>query len=238
MKGPSIQRTTALSAALHLTFFIVAAVILRQSNSFMMPSPYVVNLVSSAGLSKDRAADSASPKIIREANVAEPAKQLDETKTRAVEPKKQQESPAKDTKADQKQIEDRLAELKAKKKVKEIVGLRSKILSIRGSEGKSSQTNIAQSRGGPSSQASLFDSYYGKITQQIWQEWVYPDTGDKNLEAIIAVKIAKDGSVTVQRIEKGSGNTLFDRSALRAISKASPVSPPPYEMEIGMRFYP
>ena len=203
-----------------------------------MPSPYVVDLVSSAGLSKGRSTDSASPRIIREANVAEPARQRDETKTRAVEPKKQQDFPAKDTKADQKQIEDRLAELKAKKKVKDIVGLRSKILSIRGSEGKSSQTNTAQSRGGPSSQGTLFDSYYGKITQQIWQEWVYPDTGDKNLEAIIAVKIAKDGSVTVQKIEKGSGNTLFDRSALRAISKASPVSPPPYEMEIGMRFYP
>jgi len=40
------------------------------------------------------------------------------------------------------------------------------------------------------------------------------------------------------RIEKPSGNVLFDRSALRAIAKASPVTPPPYEMEIGVRFYP
>jgi len=238
MKGPSIQKTTALSAVLHLTFFIVTAVILRQSSSIIMPSPYVVNLVSSAGLSKERATDGASPRVIREASVAEPAKQRDKTEARAVEPKTQQGSPAKDIKADQKQIEDRLAELKAKKKVKDIVGLRSKMLSIRGSEGKTPQANTAQSRGGPSSQGTLFDSYYGKITQQIWQEWVYPDTGDKNLEAIIAVKIAKDGSVTVQGIEKRSGNPLFDRSALRAISKASPVSPPPYEMEIGMRFYP
>ena len=52
------------------------------------------------------------------------------------------------------------------------------------------------------------------------------------------MKIAKDGTLSVQGVEKKSGNTLFDRSALRAIAKASPVAPPPYEMEIGMRFFP
>jgi colicin import membrane protein len=238
MKGPSIQKTTALSATLHLTFFILAAVILKQSNSIIIPSPYVVSLVSPAGPSKERATDSAAASVRTEAKVAEPAGHRDETGTRALEPIKHQDSSAKDAKADQKQIEDRLSELKAKKKVKDIVGLRSKMLSIQGSESKALQAHTAQNTGGPSSQGTLFDSYYAKITQQIWQEWVYPDTGDKNLEAVIAVKIAKDGSVTIRGIEKGSGNTLFDRSALRAISKASPVSPPPYEMELGMRFYP
>jgi len=238
MRGPSIQKTTALSAALHLTFFIVAAVILKQSNSIIIPSPYVVSLVSPAGPAREHAADSSVSKVTTEAKVAEPAKRRDETETRAVEPKKKQDSPAKDSKADQKQIEDRLSELMAKKKVKDIVGLRSKLLSIRGSEGKIPRADAAQNTGGALSHGTLFDSYYAKVTQQIWQEWVYPDTGDKNLETVIAVKIAKDGSVTVRGIEKKSGNTLFDRSALRAIAKASPVSPPPYEMEIGMRFYP
>ena len=238
MKGPSIQKTTALSAALHLTFFIVAAVILKQSNSFIIPSPYVVTLVSPAGLSRERATVGSATRVTTETKAAEPAKRLDKAETRAVEPKKQEDSSVKDTKDEQKRIEDRLSELKAKKKVKDIVSLRSKMLSIRGSEGNTLHANAAQNTGGQSSHGTLFDSYYAKITQQIWQEWVYPDTGDKNLEAVIAVKIAKDGSVTVLGIEKGSGNTLFDRSALRAISKASPVSPPPYAMEIGMRFYP
>jgi outer membrane biosynthesis protein TonB len=31
---------------------------------------------------------------------------------------------------------------------------------------------------------------------------------------------------------------LFDSSALKAISKASPLPPPHEEMEIGVRFYP
>ncbi|MDP2753115.1 MAG: energy transducer TonB, partial [Nitrospirota bacterium] len=60
----------------------------------------------------------------------------------------------------------------------------------------------------------------------------------KDLEAIISIKIKRDGAITAQRIEKSSGNTLFDRSAIKALAKASPLSPPPYEMEIGVRFYP
>ena len=53
-----------------------------------------------------------------------------------------------------------------------------------------------------------------------------------------AIKILKDGTTIVQNIEKSSGNSLFDRSALKALAKASPLPPPPYEMEIGVRFYP
>jgi TonB family protein len=62
--------------------------------------------------------------------------------------------------------------------------------------------------------------------------------GRKEIEAIVSVKILKDGTARVQRIEKSSGNALFDRSALKALAKASPLPPPPYEMEIGVRFYP
>jgi colicin import membrane protein len=80
--------------------------------------------------------------------------------------------------------------------------------------------------------------YYTKITKEIWQQWVFPETGDKNLEAIISIRIMRDGAVLISRVEKSSGNSLFDKSAVRAISKASPVTPPPREMEIGVRFYP
>jgi colicin import membrane protein len=82
------------------------------------------------------------------------------------------------------------------------------------------------------------DAYYAKVAQDIWQNFAFPKTENKNLEAIISIKILRDGSLHVNRIEKSSGNSLFDRSALRAIAKASPVTPPPYEMEIGVRFYP
>jgi colicin import membrane protein len=224
MRGPSLQKSTALSAALHFTFFIVAALMLKQSASIVIPSPYVVNLVGQVNSPQERSATGTAAGSTSVTSMAGPSRQ--------------EHAPEKDDKSDRTRVEDRLSELKAKKKLKDIVALRSKVLEIKGTEGKAQRLNAAQKSGGGPSQGSLFDSYYAKITGQIWQEWVYPDMGDKNLETIIAVKIAKDGSVTVQRIEKGSGNALFDRSAVRAIAKASPVAPPPYEMEIGMRFYP
>lgn len=81
------------------------------------------------------------------------------------------------------------------------------------------------------------DSYYALVTQQIWSEWIYPDFDASGLEVVISIKIDKQGRVISQKIEKSSGNTLFDRSAAKAISKASPLPPPAVEMEIGVRFY-
>ena len=80
------------------------------------------------------------------------------------------------------------------------------------------------------------DPYYSLITEKIWSQWVYPDF-DTDLEVIIAIRIDKDGKIVSQEIEKTSGNRLFDRSALKAISKAGPLPPPPAEMEIGIRFH-
>jgi colicin import membrane protein len=223
MKGPSLQATTALSAALHLTFFLVAALILRHSRNVTMPSPYEVSLVGPLSSSQGAATEEIPEQ-------AEPA-------TRIVESIRQVEKPLKDTKTDLKRLEDRMAEIASKKKVERMVRLRS-IVSINNNDSRGTQKTAAQGKGGRQSQGTLFDSYYGKITSQIRQEWLYPDTEEKNLEAIIAVTIARDGTVSVQKIEKSSGNALFDRSAMRALAKASPVAPPPYEMEIGMRFYP
>ena len=46
MRGPSLQKTALLSFGLHLIVFIVAVLIFKQSSHFIMPSPYMVNLVS------------------------------------------------------------------------------------------------------------------------------------------------------------------------------------------------
>jgi len=223
MRGPSLQRTTFLSIALHLTFFLIAAIILRHSRNVIMPSPYEVSLVGPTSSSQGAATEEIPEK-------GQPV-------TSIVESIRQPEKPRKDTNADLKRIEDRMAELASKKKIERMVRLRS-IVSIKSNVSKGTQKTAVQGKGSGQSQGTLFDSYYGKITSQIRQEWVYPDTGEKNLEAVIAVLISKDGTVSVQRIEKSSGNALFDRSAMRALAKASPVAPPPYEMEIGMRFYP
>lgn len=81
------------------------------------------------------------------------------------------------------------------------------------------------------------DSYYAKVTEKIWREWIYPDFETAGLEVIISIKIDRTGKVVSYEVEESSGNIPFDRSAINAISKASPLPMPMVELEIGVRFY-
>ncbi len=231
MREPSIQRTAALSFAVHLVAFLIVVLVMRQSSQIIMPSPYIVQLVNPGAVNGfDRDERTESPRETQAA--AQPA----ET------PKKNmKEESAKDKMVRQKLLEDKIAVLAAKDaakkkiaKLEKIVSLR-KVISLKAGSVKKTKTNAqatGQGKGMP------FDEYYSKITKEIWQEWVYPDIGRKDIEAVIAVKILKDGTAIVQRVEKSSGNSLFDKSAIKALAKASPLSPPPDEIELGVRFYP
>lgn len=225
MRGPHLQKTsilsfTILSFALHLTIFVMTLIILKHSNQVIMPSPYTVSLVNpeaSTGVDTGKQED-----VAREAP---------ESAAPSVAPAKSKKESAKE----KEMVESKLEALKAKKKIEKIVRLRSMIdLRARGEKRVSSAkaTSLPQGQGGGPA------DYYSRITKEIWQQWVYPDTGKKDIEAIISVKILRDGTAIVQKVEKSSGNALFDRSAIRALAKASPLPPPPQEMEIGVRFYP
>jgi colicin import membrane protein len=88
--------------------------------------------------------------------------------------------------------------------------------------------------------------YYNLIWQRIRSAWVLPEGalgGRKDLETIIAIRIAKDGRIEDIQFEKKSGNPQLDESALRAIKKANPLPPlpPGFEEEkfdVGVRFTP
>jgi TonB family protein len=223
MREPSLQKTTALSFALHISVLLIALVLLRQSNQFTMPSPYVVSLVSPEVLKVKDTESRESP---------ETSKTLRDTSVTEDIPKQDME---KRNKKEEEKAEERIDAIEAKKKVERLVKLRS-VISLKASgygRKDSSETTLAHTGEG-----SLFDEYYTKIRREIWQQWAFPDTGQKDLEAIISIKIMKDGTISIQRIEKSSGNPFFDKSAIKAISKASPLPPPPYEMEIGVKFYP
>ena len=228
MRGPSIQKTAAVSALLHLTILVLSVVLINYTKNVVMPSQYTVSLVSS---SKGRSSGESVHKV-------------EELKSTAVEkaksPEESKEVPKVAKKADEKRLDEKMSVLEALAKVKRIREIRKKMaaISVRGSGAKSGTRPSEQQGATGGSKGTLFDSYYAKITEEIRQEWVYPDMGKKQLEAVVSVLIRKDGAITVQGIEKSSGDLLFDRSALKAVTKASPVSPPPYEMEIGIRFYP
>jgi len=228
MKEPSLQKITALSLALHISFLCIALLLLRQSNKHVMPSPYVVTLVSPAAL-KGKTMD------IRESKgLSKPLKDTSVVEAVPKQDMKKDDFKKRDKKME-KIVEERIAAIAAKKKVERLVKLRSEI-SLKASSDTGKGTSGLSSVQGE--KGSLFDEYYGKISEEIHQQWNWPTAGQKDLEATISIKIIKDGTIFIQKVEKSSGNPFFDKSAIRALTKASPLSAPPYEMEIGVRFYP
>jgi len=242
MRGPSLQRTAVLSFALHISVFFLAVLTFRQSNHMVMPDAYTVNLVS--------------PNVLPRIEKAENTSSVQKTETiQKKEPAPASEIPRKNIKEntgedakERESVEKKISLLAAKKKVESKFSSR-KVISLKAGGEKSmpvSKGNLA--KGGPLNDvsssvtkgASSSGDYYSKVVDEIRQQWVWVsrDSGRRNIEAIVSIKILKDGTAVVQKVEKSSGNTLFDKSALRALAKASPLPPPPYEIEIGVRFYP
>ena len=226
---------------------------LKRTSHFLMPSPYVVDLVGTESVSvpgppkvlervpaqEKKPSETSLPPQRKEPRVLERApahvKKPSESSSASQrkEPKEIKRAENLDKRNEQ-YFSDVIAAIEAKKKIERIAKLRE-VITLRGSgEGKAQA-----SQGSPAKrEGSVMDAYYAQITREIWQHWVFPDTGVKNIETVVSMRIFKDGSVQVQGIEKSSGNPLFDRSALKAVVKASPLTPPPHEMEIGVRFYP
>jgi len=227
MRGPSLQKTALISFTLHLIAFLIAFLMFRQTNHMLMPPPMSVSLVSSDIM----------PENSKENNIA--ASEESE-KPAAPQPKETTRKNMKEVARQKEMVEKKIAALEAlaaKKKIEKIVRLRSTISLKAGSKKQTVSSTHAPATS--SSQASASDAYYSKITDRIWDQWSCPPSiCQKNLKAIVWIRILKDGTALVQKIEKSSGNSSFDKLALRAIAKASPLPPPPNEMEIGVNFYP
>jgi colicin import membrane protein len=242
MRGPSLQRTAALSFALHITVLFLAVLTFRQSNHMVMPDAYTVNLVSPNVLPRIEKAE--NPATVRK---TEPLQKKEPAPASKMPRRNIKENTREDTK-ERESVEDKISLLAAKKRVEKQFGSR-KVISLKaGGEKLMPASKVNLSKGGPvkavsspgTKGGSSSDDYYSKVVDEIRQQWVWAsrDSGRRNIEAIVSIKILKDGTAVVQKVEKSSGNTLFDKSALRALAKASPLTPPPSEIEIGVRFYP
>ena len=91
---------------------------------------------------------------------------------------------------------------------------------------------------------SQTDEYIGAVWSKVKQNWTIPQSllPEKNITAIIDVRISRTGALEYAGIEKRSGNGYFDDSALRAVKKSSPFPPLPSwvrdrSIEIGIRFH-
>ena len=89
-----------------------------------------------------------------------------------------------------------------------------------------------------------FQLYHAQIEERIMNNWILPTFLLKKqlaLEAIVIIRIRRDGHVTKIKFEKRSGNPIFDRSVEKAIKNSDPLFPLPKDYtqpyyEVGFRF--
>jgi len=89
--------------------------------------------------------------------------------------------------------------------------------------------------------------YFRRLEESVRSSWILPESlvrDAANLVVELRIVIEKDGRVSGERIERGSGNPYFDDSVRRAIRKASPLPVPPEQLrggedhyEVGFRFH-
>lgn len=114
---------------------------------------------------------------------------------------------------------------------------------VNANPGPQPQAPPSQSASNAVSSAQM-NAYYALIWSRIKSQWALPRgiLQSDNLEAIIDVKILRDGTVSRLDIEKSSGNRYFDQSAVKAVRKASPFPALPAwiqdtSAEFGIKFH-
>ena len=88
--------------------------------------------------------------------------------------------------------------------------------------------------------------YQAEIQYQIQKNWAFSQqlAGDNTqLEAILAIKVLRNGEIEDIWFDKKSGNTYLDESAYKAVVKSNPLPPLPKDYmypfyKIGLRFGP
>jgi len=89
--------------------------------------------------------------------------------------------------------------------------------------------------------------YFRRLEESVRSSWILPEALVRDpgkLVVELRIVIEKNGRVSEERIERGSGNPYFDESVRRAIRKASPLPVPPEQLrggedhyEVGFRFH-
>lgn len=232
MKPPTIYGSFTVSVVFHLTFLLVAVILIQHTGVTKTAVPYIVSLVDDI----PAAGPARGPAKTSETKASPPAKaEAPRAPEKAAVPKEHKAKP--DPKArqeDDRRMRERIEALQAKKKIEKMTALRKVIDVDRAKAGVERTPSPSAGHGGTTGGAD----YYSLIVSKIRQQWVFPETIGKDLEAVVSIRIARDGRVTVEKMEKSSNNALFDRSVLRAIAMASPLPPPAREMEMGVRFKP
>jgi len=107
-----------------------------------------------------------------------------------------------------------------------------------------SLVKVGEMKGGELSQALML--YRALVNEKIESNWALPERlsrGKGKLEAVVVVRVRRDGTVFDIQFEQKSGDSYFDDSVLKAVLKSKPFPPfpdiySPKEEEIVIRFAP
>jgi colicin import membrane protein len=245
-KEPSLLKILFVSVILHLIFISLAVVPIKIKNRDF--SSYTVKLVGPIEpFHKKIAADSASklpPAPKKTGKAVEKAPKETALKP-APKPAPKADITLEEVERVSKEIErlraiSKLAKkLEQGKKEKKKQQLREIRIAAKEALEKPVEVTGAQTESAGENTGNEDDNYGNIIQQAIQQQWAYSGFKTSGLSATVAIKIGRDGKITVQDIEKSSGDTLFDRSVIKAVLNASPLPPPPGgEIEIGLVFAP
>jgi TolA protein len=233
-KEPNFLKIVFVSLLLHFLFASLVAIPLRSKPQYRT---YQVSLV--APLRTTRTPQVSKTPVAKSKSL----KSLPVTKKRAL---KKTKAATKTKKAVKIKPKADMSLQEVKKEIERMRAISALAKKSAGSTGKKQEIDIKKDTA-PEETAQGIDipgrgdeegvDYYSMVSQKIWQHWFYSKSRFSGLEVVVSIRIDKTGEVISQEIEKFSGDVLFDRSALKAINKASPFPPPPEELEIGVRFY-
>ncbi len=80
--------------------------------------------------------------------------------------------------------------------------------------------------GGDTLRGLPFILYIQEVKQRVKQSWIVAEPRP-GLTAVVRFGILASGEIVEVELAERSGDTVFDESAIRAVRKASPLSPPP-----------
>ncbi len=84
----------------------------------------------------------------------------------------------------------------------------------------------AQAAAAAASQRGEIARFEAIIRQKVERSWTRPANAREGLECVVQVRLVAGGEVLQAAVVRSSGNPLFDRSAVNAVYKASPLPVP------------
>jgi colicin import membrane protein len=230
MIGLSLHKAAAISLLIHASLILFT--LSMPKSAVTPPRVYHVDIIVPKAQKAIKVAKKTpeAPKIVKKKAPAKPAP--NKIRKKHAIPAVKEDPKLNDY------ISKKLEDLKAKKKDEQYKENRmSRIESLRDIRQRASALGDQMDEG---AKLKVLDEYYRRIQDRILEVWVFPKIDMKNLEATISLTVMPNGEVIINRFERPSGNKLFDRSALKAIHRASPLEPPPFGegIEVGVNFIP